>query len=217
MTMKVIKKASIELKRLADDAKKSLGTADEKVRKAYNYAVEVDGFSPKEAKDFLIEYLELSRRTIYNFIPREAIKEIDTSIKKMKKEAKSLINVGDAKLHSKTLNTNDKKKPKSKPPIVGKEEEEAIPSIEEEKSSLPSIVSHFNDAVNVYLEALTGFELGDQDDGYSKSHAEDSKELRKEIIDSMNKGHCKGLMKELLLIQSLNDEMIKLMEKKLTK
>lgn len=60
------------LKKRIDAANKAADSAEEKIKIAYSYAVEVDGLKPKEAAKILYANLTYSPQWIRKFIPDEA-------------------------------------------------------------------------------------------------------------------------------------------------
>jgi hypothetical protein len=60
------------LKQRIDAANRAADTAEEKVRIAYDYAVNTDGFKPKEAAIILYKRLKYTPQWIRRFIPDEA-------------------------------------------------------------------------------------------------------------------------------------------------
>ncbi len=71
-TIVLEKKPSSTLINLIAEANFSLESAREKILKAYNYAIDKDGFTPKEAAKVLRERLDFSDRYIREVLPLEA-------------------------------------------------------------------------------------------------------------------------------------------------
>lgn len=60
------------LKHRIEVANRAANTAEEKIKLAYKYAIEVDGLKPKEAAKVLYENLKYSPQWIRTFLPEEA-------------------------------------------------------------------------------------------------------------------------------------------------
>ena len=63
---------SPRLKQLIQEANHSIQTVKEKILAAYNYAIEIDGLTPKIAAKILRENLDFSDRYIREVLPLEA-------------------------------------------------------------------------------------------------------------------------------------------------
>lgn len=68
-----------------DIANRAIETAEEKVKIAYDYAVNVDGFKPKEAFKILQQRLKYSRQWIGQFVPEEAKQKNKSRTESLKK------------------------------------------------------------------------------------------------------------------------------------
>lgn len=66
------KEISNGLKKRIDAANRAADTAEEKIKIAYDYALEVDGLKPKDAAKVLYDRLKYSPQWIRKFLPEEA-------------------------------------------------------------------------------------------------------------------------------------------------
>jgi hypothetical protein len=194
------KKLSQGLQELIDKANEYHDKASEIVKEAYAYAVNVDNMSPTDARVTLYKNLDYSPQWIRKYLPKVAKRKYDPVVRKLGKQEDSNINVDLKVVSNERLNTS----PEDEDEVDEEETEEEQES--NHKWNLANI------AINKYFEALTGHFLADGEQFYTKEHVIQSKTFRSELVKSLKPHEATKIRKELIVLQYLTQEVLKLIE-----